>query len=425
MLYRDCAIRWLLLIILTIITAASHAEDQIMSATMSKDWHEDIDYLQQQLEKRHINLYHRVSKEDFTRDLDQLKQQLPELTPSSVPLALMRVVKKISDGHTQFAYWGQTHHHFPLKLHVFDENLYLVAVTPGYEHLLGMRLDSVNQHPVDDVIHQLKPILQSVENPYSEMQRLAETITVAEVLQGLNIIPTYKEAEFGFIDEKGQKYNVRLKSLESDNSLKLTELTANLPSGFVRNKAGISGVELYLNHAQQTAMIRFDNYPHVGMTAFSEKLCAVFSDKDIRNVIIDLRRNGGGDFFVGLNLAWGLVLCDDLDWNNGMYVLTSRATFSAAMSNAVQYRQILNATLVGEPTGANPVGYQDAGTFTLPNSGWVVMYSKRLYRFQETPTEGVQPDIFIAPDLASLKQGRDHQLEWILDDIRKRRLNTQ
>ena len=95
------------------------------------------------------------------------------------------------------------------------------------------------------------------------------------------------------------------------------------------------------------------------------------------------------------------------------------------MSNAVQYRQILNATLVGEPTGANPVGYQDAGTFTLPNSGWVVMYSKRLYRFQETPTEGVQPDIFIAPDLASLKQGRDHQLEWILDDIRKRRLNTQ
>ena len=167
MLYRDCAIRWLLLIILTIITAASHAEDQIMSATMSKDWHEDIDYLQQQLEKRHINLYHRVSKEDFTRDLDQLKQQLPELTLSSVPLALMRVVKKIGDGHTQFAYWGKTHHHFPLKLHVFDENLYLVAVTPGYEHLLGMRLDSVNQHPVDDVIHQLKPILQSVENPYS------------------------------------------------------------------------------------------------------------------------------------------------------------------------------------------------------------------------------------------------------------------
>jgi hypothetical protein len=425
MLYRDCAIRWLLLIILTTITAASHADNQIMSATMAKDWREDIDYLQQQLEKRHINLYHRVSKEAFTRDLDQLKQQLPELTPSSVPLALMRVVKKIGDGHTQFAYWGQTHHHFPLKLHVFDENLYLVAVTPTYKHLLGMRLDSINQHPVDDVIHQLIPILQSVENPYSEMQRLAETITVAEVLQGLNIIPTYKEAEFGFIDEKGTRHNLRFKSLDSDNSIKLAELIVKLPSGFVRNKASLSGVELYLNNVQQTAMIRFDNYPHTGMTAFSEKLCGVFSDKNIRNVIIDLRRNGGGDFFVGLNLAWGLVLCDELDWNNGMYVLTSRATFSAAMSNAVQYRQILNAKLVGEPTGANPVGYQDAGTFTLPNSGWVVMYSKRLYRFQETSTQGVQPDIFIAPTLESLKQGRDHQLEWILEDIRKRRMNTQ
>lgn len=87
----------------------------------------------------------------------------------------------------------------------------------------------------------------------------------------------------------------------------------------------------------------------------------------------------------------------------------------------MQYRQILNATLVGEPTGANPVGYQDAGTFQLPHSDWTVMYSKRLYRFQETATAGVQPDIFIAPDLQLLKEGKDNQLEWIMEDIRKRK----
>lgn len=417
MFYRDCISRWLLLAIL-IITATSHADAASLSASAIKAWQEDIDYLHQQLEKRHINLYHRISKEEFTGELNRLKQQLPELDPAGVPLALMRLIKKIGDGHTQFAYWGQTHHHFPLKLQMFDGDLHLVAIPPAYRHLLGMRLGRINKHPVDVVIDQLKPVLQSVENPYSEMQRLAETMTVAEMLHGTGIISEINNADFSFIDETGREHRISLKSHKADSAPKLTELRATLPSGFIKHKARLDGVELFLDKKKGVALINFDHYPHTGMTAFAEKLCAIFSDAAIRNVIIDLRRNGGGDFFVGLTLAWGLVLCDKLDWHNGMYVLIGRATFSAAMSNAVQYRQILNATLVGEPTGANPVGYQDADTFTLPNSGWVVMHSKRLYRFQEISTEGVEPDIFIAPELESLKQGKDLQLEWIIKNIR-------
>lgn len=153
---------------------------------------------------------------------------------------------------------------------------------------------------------------------------------------------------------------------------------------------------------------------------FLEKLAGLFAKHNIRNVIIDLRENGGGDFFVGLTLAWGLVLCDHLDWQHGIYTLIGRKTFSAAMSNAVQFRQILNAKLVGEPTGSNPVGYQDADTFQLPNSGWVVMHSKRFYRFQETATQGAQPDVYLAPHLDSFLQGKDAQLEWILADIKQR-----
>ena len=417
MFYRDCISRWLLLAIL-IITATSHADAASLSASAIKAWQEDIDYLHQQLEKRHINLYHRISKEEFTGELNRLKQQLPELDPAGVPLVLMRLIKKIGDGHTQFAYWGQTHHHFPLKLQMFDGDLHLVAIPPVYRHLLGMRLGRIHKHPVDVVIDQLKPVLQSVENSYSEMQRLAETMTVAEMLHGTGIISEINNADFSFIDETGREHRISLKSHKADSAPKLTELRATLPSGFIKHKARLDGVELFLDKKKGIALINFDHYPHTGMTAFAEKLCGIFSDAAIRNVIIDLRRNGGGDFFVGLTLAWGLVLCDKLDWHNGMYVLIGRATFSAAMSNAVQYRQILNATLVGEPTGANPVGYQDADTFTLPNSGWVVMHSKRLYRFQEISTEGVEPDIFIAPELESLKQGKDLQLEWIIKSIR-------
>lgn len=417
--------RWpALLILILIVTAAPRADEARLSPDAVKAWREDIDYLHKHLERRHINLYHRISKEEFVGELHQIKQRLSELNPSQVPLELMRLVKKIGDGHTQFAYWGQTHHRFPLELQVFDGDLYLVAISPAYKHLLGMQLHKIDKQSTNEIIEQLKPILQSVENPYSEMQRLAETMTVAEVLKGVDIISDIKNAEFSFVDEAGKGHNINLSSQYGQNNYMLTELTAKLPTGFVKHRAALKGVHLHLNKTNRTALIRFDSYPHTGMTAFAEELCGFFSDADINNVIIDLRQNGGGDFFVGLTLAWGLVLCDGLNWNNGMYVLIGRATFSAAMSNAVQYRQILNATLVGEPTGANPVGYQDAGTFKLPNSGWEVMHSKRLYRFQETPTEGVQPDIFIRPDLESLKQGRDPQLDWIMENIRANRTSA-
>jgi hypothetical protein len=103
-----------------------------------------------------------------------------------------------------------------------------------------------------------------------------------------------------------------------------------------------------------------------------------------------------------------------IDWLNGVFVITGRQTFSAAMSNAAQYKQMLNARLVGEPTGADPVGFQELGRFTLPNSKRNVYHSKRIFRFQNENSEGIQPDIFIAPSWQHEKQGRDPVIEWLL-----------
>lgn len=48
------------------------------------------------------------------------------------------------------------------------------------------------------------------------------------------------------------------------------------------------------------------------------------------------------------------------------------------MSNAIQFEQIFNALLVGEPNGARSSDYQDKGMFTLSPSNWQVSYSKCL-----------------------------------------------
>ncbi|MBB3061528.1 hypothetical protein FHS09_002366 [Microbulbifer rhizosphaerae] len=75
---------------------------------------------------------------------------------------------------------------------------------------------------------------------------------------------------------------------------------------------------------------------------------------------------------------------------------------------------------MGEPTGGNPVGYQDMDSFSLPNSGWTITYSKRNYRFQDNYSEGVQPDVPIEIDWESYRRGIDKPLAWVLADIASR-----
>ena len=130
-----------------------------------------------------------------------------------------------------------------------------------------------------------------------------------------------------------------------------------------------------------------------------------------------MRNNAGGDYFVGLYLISALLRVDSLDWDDGVYVLIGNRTFSAGMSNATHFRQMLNATLVGEPTGANPNGYQEVGRARLPNSQYAFSYSKRIYRFQDNNTPGVQPDVLVKTSWQDYKKGKDEALQWVLNRI--------
>ena len=157
------------------------------------------------------------------------------------------------------------------------------------------------------------------------------------------------------------------------------------------------------------------------MEDFADELLEYINKQKTKNLVIDLRGNYGGDFFVGLKLAHRLVLADSIDWKHGVYTLIDNETFSAAMSNAAQFQQLLNAKLVGQATGAKPSGYQDMGQFTLPNSGLVVTYSKRLYHFQRTTALAVFPDVPVPLTIDDYRKGQDRSLNWVWSDIKRRK----
>ncbi|MEM5508184.1 hypothetical protein WNY98_04795 [Pseudoalteromonas sp. AS71] len=380
-----------------------------------ESWQEDLEFYSRNLSEKHIDLYHTISRQSFNEEVTQLKGSLSSLTKNQLLIELMRLTHKIGDGHTSFPLWGANLKSFPIQLKVLNGELYVIKTTKDSKHLLGAKLEKINDMNAEEIYRLFSQLTPFSENKYSTQVRAAQYIPKAELLNGLGIINDTFQARFTFTIGK----ELIEQQLEPSHS---NEYTAELT--YLNNS--IFSIEEKLNenlwfgslNDNKVVYFKFRRYTSISkMESLGEDLLSFINKNKSKKLIIDLRDNYGGDFFVGLKLTQLLVLADSIDWKSGVYVLIDNTTFSAAMSNAAQFSQLLNATLVGEPTGAKPSGYQDMGQFILPNSNLEVTYSKRMYHFTRDNKDALYPNVHIEVSIDDYISKNDRQLKWILSDI--------
>jgi hypothetical protein len=157
-----------------------------------------------------------------------------------------------------------------------------------------------------------------------------------------------------------------------------------------------------------------------GYESLAEKARELFEfldDHPVERVVVDLRQNGGGDFFMGRkHLIKPIVERPAINQKGKLFVLVGRQTFSAAMVNAIDFRRETNAILVGEPIGERPNSYSENDEFTLPNSRLIVSYSTRYYEFLDQDVPAVMPDQRVDPSWEAFQAGRDPVMDWVLSE---------
>ena len=391
------------------------------------DWSADLDYYKEHLDRLHYDLYHTISEKEFDEQLDQIRSNLNSLTDDQIKVVLMRLTRMIgagkSDGHTSIPLWNTPKHRFPIEIVLFGDENRIVAAHQNYSFLVGTRLMSIDNTPVEKIRATISKITPFTENVQSKTTRTSNYMLISELLHASGYIDDKNKALFRFIDDENNEIMAQLEALPEGefSSSDFINIYPKPPIRSRQDKTDLESISFSIIESRSAAYVKLKRYPSFDeMDAFSQNLSQAIEQNNLENLIIDLRDNYGGDFFIGLVLANQLNLIDQIDWNNGVYVLTNRKTYSAAMVNATQFRQILNATLIGEPTGANPNGPQDMGSFTLPHSGLLVTYSKRNFRFQAQNTQGVIPDIYVPYNWQSYKSGTDLPLKTALDEINKK-----
>lgn len=400
----------------------SHAT--ALSQEKSKEWLEDINVYGKELESRHIDLYHTIEKKEFKKQLMNLKAKLADLNEYQVIIKLMELTRRIgnglSDGHTAIPLWNRSFHEFPFEIMIKNNHVLVIGTTDIHKNMLGSKLKSINGVPVEEIIQKFEAIVPFVENSYSAQIRVGHKLLIPELLFGFGFLEGLESANFVFENEN-VSHKVKVSSITADEYKRgmVHKISYQKLESFQKITEQSKALWLASLDQGKTVYIYFRLYPSMtAMQSFAVEALEYINKHQTENLIVDFRDSFGGNGFVGLKLAEYLVQADSINWKNGVYTLISNKTFSAAMNNSIQFGQLLNAKLVGQPSGARPSGYQDMGQFQLPNSNLLVTYSKRLFDFPDKDVPSLFPEVLIPLYLSDYVDGRDRTLEWVFEDIK-------
>jgi hypothetical protein len=161
---------------------------------------------------------------------------------------------------------------------------------------------------------------------------------------------------------------------------------------------------------------------------FDEALMKAIRDHPQAALIVDLRFNTGGDGTIAEQMMTDLQKACKF---RKVYVITGRATFSAGLFHAVQWKHWGNAIFVGEEPGDGLEFFSEGGNVLLPNSKLTVHFANARHCYsalsQTPPAEcfielRVEPLTIALPASNSFEQyrlGRDAALETIVADLKR------
>lgn len=403
--------------LLALATAASWAgaatENPKPNTQLSKqEWQADLNYLNGELHRRHKNMFHSVTQAQWEQAVADLEHSIPRLNTDEILTGFLRLLAMVNDSHTKSDTIPALFQSYPVRLAWFGEELRVVSATTNAKQAIGARLIKIDDVTVADAYQRVSELIEHGDTEGWVRHVASAYMTKAGILHALRIAPQASLASFTF-DNGAKEFTLELVPVTDAGSTAWLDVCENPPLYRTRRNENIWKTDL---PGSNTVYVAFNRYPEApALDAFSRDLLATLSAKHTPKLVVDLRANTGGDLIrFRKHLLPALKRYVHDVQGAHVYGLIGRGTFSAAMANAIDLRNAVKATLIGEPTGNRPVGYSENGRFTLPNSHITVDASTRFYRFQKEDTPGVLPDREIQITWQDYKNCRDPVLDYVV-----------
>lgn len=438
----------------------------LVSAELSPErLHQDIDAFIDGVVERHPDLSQYANLEAIYQQAEMLKSEI------TAPMTRQAFFKKVgtlshyfNDGHT-FLIWPYQEYQalqesgkltFPFALNVFPEGVFLKY---GYQHennLLpkGAKLLSINGIDIDTI--------------FSTSQQLVGGET--EVLRKHVVadrFPMMVWAVFGFVESFDMAFEVETKTthINVESSQKWTRVDNSNDNTQADTQLAMADSDFsYHLINKETGYLKVATFD-VSPSWFEDFVDATFqkiSQQKVKNLIIDIRENGGGNTDTSTYLASylakkpfrmissmrerlnsdnrgifnykgevGDVLTQDWDdwiapadealsFKGNAYVLISPLSYSSAIVFATAVQDNDMAMLVGRETGGYANQTAQGNLFNLPHSELRVYVATRLLVRPNgnLQVKGVVPDIPVATTSEQIAAGEDADIAAVLAHVK-------
>lgn len=344
---------------------------------LSRDegWRYDVDYLLSEVKRLNAVYSKAPFPDQLLRAADKLKADIPKLSNEQIFVEMQRLLTFLGQTHNSLFGTGERLKltHLPLYFYVFPEGLYVVDALAPYEDLIGAQVLRFDDTTAEQAIEATRYIVGR-ENDMQILWTAPGNLKVLQILHALKISKNPDRVNLTVVDREGKTRTI---SPEPVASLPRQKLNAPRISG-------LPAVPLYLTKPDdfhwfeylpkdKTLYVQFNQVAHKqngeSLTQFGLRVRDFLSQNEVRNLIVDARRNHGGDTYFYTEFLRTLI---DFDANkdNRLFVLTGRWTFSAASNFIADADRLTNAVFAGEMSSSPPLMIGgDESQIALPYSG--------------------------------------------------------
>jgi hypothetical protein len=389
------------------------------------DWNTDLDFIKVELPKNHYNFYMVKSEQDFFKGLDQISKQQHQLSDFEMVVKLQQLIASFGDSHTSLNLKSilDLNKILPLGLMWFSDGIWVQATTKDNEAILGSRLLKINDIPINVVVDSLCTLI-TVDNKATVKNTIPKLLPVIQFLEYFGF--SSSDAVKLKLENNGKiiNYTIHPEQMNRNNSIKV--IPHPIPLCYQNERA------FFWNSIQRKDNVYYIQYnrcwsrenPPIGfrgnvqkLPSFNEFHKAVINTilhNNFDKIIFDIRFNSGGNSAQGTELIKELSTIKKVNNKGKLYVIIGRKTFSSAIINAMDFRDMTKAILVGEETSGRPNHLGEIKFLKLPSSGLTLQYSTKYFKRTNTDLKTIIPDKIIEQSFKEFKEGRDPVYEWIL-----------
>lgn len=438
-----------LLPLLALLVACGQAKTQYST----EEVREDIEYLHQQLEDYHPGFYRYTDKEEMDAYFLEAKQS-EGLDDYGLYRRVNFLVSQIGCGHTRArmsdemrAKFEREQRFLPLSVKFLGEKVY-VRQSLDEKVPVGSEIKIINQKPIDEIKQQIYKHLPADGVIETGKERFTEWLFDA-----------YYQL---YIDTTATSY--QLKIIDADGASSQVEVEGVSIEQMEAIRASFSGDLLSMEYAENHAYMRIRTFSDQSLRSngynyerFLSKSFKELKTKGTKNLILDLRGNGGGrDDYGALLVSYlarepygyfdrievtknypgnatrigdtyhvtshnGLSTWqpDEDRFEGKVYVLIDGFSFSTCADVATVLHHHGWATFLGQETGGGYDGNTSghSKTITLPNSGITLNLPMWMYTTANIghafPGRGVIPDYEVDQTWTEFSDEYDTVLEKV------------